>query len=101
MAGRFVVIEFDDRDAAQTFVDREEELKRQGATPLAMFIRPERFCQCPSRKRQNAQNWARGSRSGIWLCKVCKKPSEFHNKGVLERLVYVFGHNLLGVESEE
>lgn len=97
MAGRFVILEFDDRKSAEAFVNfhqRHEKMTSRGKV-MAMFMKPDKFCDCPTKRRQNATNWAKGSRSGLYLCKVCKKPSVHHQQGIIERLKYVFGNNLL------
>jgi hypothetical protein len=100
MAGRIVILEFDDADAAQVFVDNEDQLKLRGARPIAVFMRPNRFCECPDKQRQHVANWAKGKRTGLYLCKVCKRPSVHHQRGILDRLQYVFGFNQLEVETE-
>lgn len=101
MAGRFLILEFDDRDAAEVFAGNEHMMSQIGAKPMAMFMRPEKFCTCPDRNRQNVKNWRKGKRTGLYLCLVCKKPSVHHMTGILQRLQYVFGYNQLTVEHEE
>lgn len=95
MAGRIVVLEFDDRGLAEEFVTNAGALKKDGAKVLAMFLRPNRFCQCPDKQRQNAKNWRKGKRTGLYLCTTCNKPSKHHQTGILSRLQYVFGYNLM------
>lgn len=99
MSGRYVILEFDDRDAATVFIEREEVLSQLGASVVSMHLRPDSVCECPDRQRQDGRNWARGRRSGIFLCKQCRKPSRFHTSGLLERLKYAMGYDLReGVE---
>jgi hypothetical protein len=93
MAGRFVVLKFDDPDSANAFVANNHMPHHLGFSIMAMFVLPVQFCDCPDKRRQNIKNWARGSRSGIWICRVCKKPSVYHMKGLLERLEGIFGYN--------
>ena len=95
MAGRFVVLSFDSRDSAEAFVSHTKALEYDGAELVAMFMKPEQFCECPTKRRQNVANWAKGKRTGLYLCRVCKKPSVHHQQGILTRLQYVFGYNLL------
>lgn len=96
MAGRIVVLRFDKKEDAEYFVDSaKEEMEVRGASFFAMFLLPNQFCECPDKTRQTVANWAKGSRTGIWICRRCKKPSQFHNRGLLTRLKYIFGNNLL------
>lgn len=90
MAGRYVLVQFDHKEAAEAFV-----AANRGAI-VGMFMRPDKFCECPDKKRQQANNWARGTRTGLYLCKTCRKPSVHHQRGIMDRLQYVFGWNLLG-----
>ena len=89
MAGRYVILEFEDKEVAEKFVGANQQ------AVLGMFMKPEKFCQCPDKRRQNVTNWVKGARTGLYLCRVCKKPSEHHQKGIMTRLKYVFGKNLL------
>lgn len=101
MAGRFVVLEFDDRSAAESFMENHYMPEQLGYRPLAMFVVPTKFCDCPDKKRQNAKNWARGKRTGLQLCVNCRRPSIFHQKGLMERLQHIFGYNQMEIEYEE
>lgn len=95
MAGRIIVLEFEDRAQAEEFVTNSKALEYDGAKVMAMFIRPNKFCQCPDKQRQNASNWRKGRRTGLYLCTRCQKPSKHHQTGILSRLQYVFGYNLM------
>lgn len=101
MAGRIVVLEFDDKDLAEAFYTNERALHHDGARVMAVFLRPNSFCECPDKQRQNVRNWRKGKRTGLYLCTTCRKPSVHHQKGILSRLQYVFGYNQMAVESEE
>lgn len=101
MAGRYVLIEFDDRLAADAFVQNDNlagqlEYRRRG-----FFVSPNKFCQCPDKRRQNAKNWVRGKRTGLQLCIVCRKPSIFHQRGLMERIQHALGFNLMEIEDTD
>ena len=89
MAGRIVILQFDDRKEADAALDL------MGEQVMAVFVKPSKFCECPDKRRQNASNWAKGKRTGLYICKVCKRPSIHHQQGMMDRLKYVFGKNLL------
>ena len=101
MAGRYVVLEFDDVDSADAFMENEFLPRQLGFRRLGLFVSPRKFCQCPDKKRQNAKNWRRGKRTGLQLCVTCKRPSIFHQRGLMERLRHVFGNNLMEIEDTE
>lgn len=101
MAGRYVILEFDNKDQAEHFLSNREALKYDGAKPLAMFLKPSSFCECPDKQRHNVANWAKGKRTGLYLCKRCRKPSVHHQMGIMSRLQYVFGYNQLDIEDED
>ena len=94
MAGRFVIIEFDDPQLAQSFVN-SDVASQFDFKVRAMFLRPDKYCECPDKQRHNVQNWAKGKRTGLYLCKRCRKPSVHHQQGIMSRLQYVFGYNQL------
>lgn len=100
MAGRYVILEFDDRDSAESFATNPHMPEQLGYKVMAMFVKPVKFCQCPDARRQDNRNWYRGSRTGLFLHKDCKRPSEFHRRGLMARLKHVFGYNLLGDEDD-
>jgi hypothetical protein len=97
MAGRFIILEFEDVDAANAFAANRYMPEQCGYSVMAMFMRPKKFCDCPDKQRQNVKNWAKGKRTGLYICRVCKKPSKHHDQGILARLQYVFGFNQLEV----
>jgi hypothetical protein len=96
MAGRYVLLEFEDKDSAQAFVMNNNMSDQLGFGILAMFLKPTSFCNCPDKSRQNVANWKKSRKFGIYVCLRCRKPSIHHQKGILERLKYVFGYNILG-----
>lgn len=100
MAGRYLLLEFEDPDAAEAYAHNEYMPEQCGFRVVAMFMRPTKFCQCPDKTKQNNKNWAKGKRTGLYLCVNCKKPSIHHQTGILERLKYVFGYNILDIEPE-
>lgn len=95
MAGRYVILEFHDKDAAEGFVTHPDLNQEWGYSVKAMFMKPDKFCECPDKQRHNVQNWAKGKRTGLYLCKRCRKPSTHHQTGIMSRLQYVFGYNQL------
>lgn len=101
MAGRFVILEFDDPQSAESFIENRYMPEQLGYRQLAMFILPTKFCECPDKSRQHADNWKRGKRTGLQLCVRCRRPSKFHTKGLMERLEHIFGYNQVSVEYEE
>ena len=101
MAGRYVIIEFDDRDAAGSFVANEYMPEQLSYKLIAMFIRPKVFCRCPDKQRQHVNNWRKHPKFGVYICQECRKPSRFHEGGLIKRLQYTFGYNILPVEHED
>lgn len=95
MAGRYVLLEFDDQDSAMAFVTNPKEPELRGYRITAMFMKPKRFCECPDKKKKALGNWVKGKRTGLYLCSNCRRPSIHHQTGVFKRLSYVFGNNLL------
>ena len=95
MAGRYVILEFEDRDVADAFVANKNIKEALGFKTIAMFLKPKQFCNCPDKGRQNNANWRKHSKYGLYVCKVCRKPSVHHQQGIITRLRYVFGFNIL------
>ena len=96
MAGRYVILEFDDRDAAQAFVMNNTLSSQLGFRVRAMYLKPKKYCECPDKTRQHVGNWNKHAKYGLYVCKRCKLPSKFHERGIIRRLQYVFGFDLLG-----
>jgi hypothetical protein len=100
MAGRMVVIRFDDRDAANMFARNENVANQLGFEVMGIYVLPTKFCECPDRLRQNAKNWSRGKRTGLQLCVRCRRPSAFHVGGLKTRLQHHFGYDQREMELE-
>lgn len=96
MAGRYIILEFEDRDAANAFVMNENLSSQLGFIVRAMYLKPKSYCTCPDKKRVHVDNWDKHKKYGLYICRMCKKPSRFHNRGILERLQYTFGYSILG-----
>lgn len=104
MAGRYVILEFEDRDAANAFVQNNHVPHHLGFKIVAMFLKPKKFCECPERKtkgitktgRVHQDNWRKHPKYGLYVCRECGRPSQFHNRGILQRLQYAFGYSILG-----
>lgn len=96
MAGRYVILEFDSKEAAEEFVTDGKLEGKYGFITRAAYLKPQAFCQCPDKAKQTAGNWRKHSKYGLYICSRCKKPSKHHQTGIVERLQYVFGFNLLG-----
>jgi hypothetical protein len=95
MAGRYVILEFEDREAANKFVKMGRIHEQLRTKPVAMYLKPKKFCQCPDKSRQQQKNWRKHKKYGLYICERCGMPSQFHNRGILQRLQYAFGYNLL------
>lgn len=101
MAGRYVILEFDDKDAAAAFMMNEHISKQMGFRRIAEYLKPTKFCECPDKKRQDGRNWKRHRKFGLFVHSPgCGRPSVFHERGVIKRLRFVFGNNLMEIEDE-
>jgi ribosomal protein L37AE/L43A len=98
MAGRLVILEFDDSLSADSFVENTNMASHLAYRVLGLYVKPETYCQCPDKRRQTVKNWARGKKTGLWLCKTCKKPSAFYSRGLMVRLREALGYNQLEAE---
>lgn len=94
MAGRYVILEFDSKDMAEAFLANDKALQYDGATVVAEYLKPNKFCTCPDKLRQDNRNWRKHKKYGLYICARCKLPSKHHERGILGRLQYVFGYNL-------
>lgn len=95
MAGRYIILEFEDRDEASAFVQMSHLQEQLHFKPMAMFLKPKICCQCPDKNRQQLNNWRKHPKYGLYICTKCKRPSKFHEGGLIKRLQYAFGYNLL------
>jgi hypothetical protein len=76
--GRLVLIEFDNREEANAFV---EEHHIPQATPgsvriVGVFIMPAMLCECQPKTDKSF----RGSRFGLWACTTCRKVKPFEGQ---------------------
>lgn len=100
MAGRYVVLEFDDGDAAAAFLMNQHIPQQMGFRRIAVYLKPNKFCQCPDKQRQDGRQWKKHKKYGLFVHRACGRPSIFHERGVIPRLQFVFGFNLLEVEDD-
>lgn len=93
--GRYVLLEFEDNDAAATFIGRLEDATQEyddvsqtpdvtamlngigaiaaaHATITAVYTKPAGLCSCKS----DLDNSLRGKKFGWWVCPNCKKPKD-------------------------
>lgn len=96
MAGRYVVLQFDDKALAEAFLAQDRALEHDGAEVIAVYLKPSQFCECPDKTRVNLKNWRKHRKYGLYVCTRCGRPSQFHNRGILERLQYAFGYDIRG-----
>ena len=95
MAGRYVVIEFDDKELARAFAEDPDLPEDMGFKVRAAYLKPKSYCTCPGVR--NVKDWRKHRIYGLYICVTCKKPSKHHQSGIVERLRYVFGNNILGL----
>jgi hypothetical protein len=80
MAGRFLLIEFDDEATATHLREQIDVASRKGKgfRVVGLFARPGNFCKCPSRvwitERGKAAKVKRGAKFGWSVCTDCKRP---------------------------
>lgn len=79
MAGRYLLIEFDDEAAATLLRERIDNATRNGKRyrVVGLFARPSNFCRCGTwtTDRGRVATTKRGRRLGWTVCTVCKKPA--------------------------
>jgi len=95
------MLEFEDRDAADAFVQNDNLSEQLTYRRLGIWVRPVKFCECPTKQRQQLKNWRKGKRTGLQLCVVCKRPSPAWERGLLQRIGFVLGHNQLEIEDTD
>lgn len=100
MAGRYIVIATESKEDAERIM-RDIQTENAVVDIVGVYFRPNSFCQCYDKASQNANNWQRGPKFGIFLCRRCRKPSQFHEKGIGARLEYGLGKNLLPAVDDE
>jgi hypothetical protein len=77
MAGRYLLIEFDDAATATILREQINAATRKGKKfrVVGLFIRPSRACQCgPSHDIRHADQVKRGGKFGWWVCTRCNRP---------------------------
>lgn len=77
MAGRYLLIEFDDEAAASSLREQINAATKKGKRfrVVGLFARPGKSCICIITQGQRAKDLVqRGGRFGWWLCKSCGKP---------------------------
>jgi hypothetical protein len=82
--GRYVLLEFDDNTAAESFVNKLTEIHQEGigefftvtsilaahSTIQAVFSKPSGLCSCAVRSEKSLH----GSKFKWWVCPTCKRP---------------------------
>lgn len=80
---RYLVIEIEDKDAAEKLMQQINTKTRAGAglRVAGLFAKPGKTCKCPDARRANFgdKNWQpatilRGGRFGWWVCSRCNRP---------------------------
>ena len=80
--GRYVLLEFDDNDLAERFVEKTlgqavEKSRKRGAKLVRVrgyFARPENYCECgPLSNLEQREQVVRGVRFGWWTHRNCRK----------------------------
>lgn len=94
MAGRYVILKFEDKTQAEDFVSNRKKHTKKGYNVEAVYLKPSKFCSCPDKARQDARNWLKHPKYGLYTCRTCKLPSTHHESGILSRLQYVFGYSI-------
>jgi hypothetical protein len=91
--GRFVVIEFEDTDAAEAFVKNENLPDQLAFSVWGLYYRPTVLCKCGGKR--NLKDWGKSKRFGVPLCRTCKRVSPAWASGVGVRLKFALGNNIL------
>lgn len=88
MAGRYLLIEFDDDTAASLLREQINRAAKAGKKfrVVGLFARPGKTCGCayiPGER--SADRVARGAKLGWWVCSTCKRPR--HGNHQLKNLI--------------
>jgi ribosomal protein L37AE/L43A len=71
---RYVVVEFDDNDEADSFVNTlgvfNPSDDGSSMRVIASYMKPTQFCECPKPEEKSV----RGKKYGLWVCRMCNKP---------------------------
>lgn len=97
---RYVMLEFDDNQMAEDFIKAvheglgviypkqvkiDEDKWESKFIPLVakvrgLWFKPVNFCECTPQPEDSARNFIKGSRFGVYVHKVCKKPRKGGNQ---------------------
>lgn len=97
---RYVMLEFDDNQMAEEFVKAvhegleviyaqqvkvdedkwESKFKPLKALVRGLWFKPVNFCECIPQPEDSARNFVKGSKFGIFVHRVCKKPRKGGNQ---------------------
>ena len=99
MAGRYLLIEFDDEASASSLRAKIDNATKAGKKfrVVGLFARPGASCSCGALPGDRAKDKVkRGGRLGWWVCTTCKKPRlgdhQLHNliplQGVIEPMIF-------------
>jgi hypothetical protein len=69
---RYVVLEFDDNDDANSFV---EEMLQDHEGVVGVYAKPTLFCPAGGCSTGRIKSFVQGVNLGWWVCSNCKKPS--------------------------
>lgn len=61
-----------------------------------VYLKTEKYCECPPKQRQNMKNWVPAKKWGIPICRNCKRPSRYWVEGIKKRLAVALGNSELG-----
>lgn len=82
---RYVVIEFENNDAAEKLIEQLNHASKRGALyrVVGLFVKPRNICKCDGRRSTNYQR-AKSGHSGVlygrkygwWVCTGCNRPRQ-------------------------
>jgi hypothetical protein len=81
VAGRYLLIEFDDAASADALRAQIDNASHKGKRfrVVGLFSKPTGYCQCDPQNhvttRSNTSTLKRGKKFGWWVCSVCKRPA--------------------------
>ena len=73
---RFVLIECEDDDQANNFVNQINKARENGKLIriAGLYARPNTWCGCPFQIAGEKRQVDRGTKFGWWICQWCNKP---------------------------
>lgn len=90
-----VVLQFNSSEEAEALQNYTKGLV--GTVIGEYYLPSERvYCRCDTKTRVRGDNWRRHPRLGLWVCKVCKRPSRAWRQGLQARLTEALGYNQRG-----